>query len=321
MINKKFTDTKKNQERGYIPVCPDKRIAQVEIPCGVCVECMRQKANGWKTRLLEEVKTSKNGKFVTLTISNESYKELEKDIEIKRATADTNNLIATLAMRRFLERWRKKYKKSVKHWCITELGQTETERIHLHGIIFTDETEDIRKKWQYGYVFIGSWVNEVTVNYIIKYMMKMDEMHKWYKPKVLTSAGIGKEYLNGKGQGGNRWEGKNTKPVYTARNGQEMQLPAYYRNKLFTEEQREEMWLNYLDREEKWIRGVKVSVKNGDKRAYENLLKTEREYNEKLGYQNRDIHIKELYKKQIKNIERNYKIMMEQRIAKGSSGD
>ena len=39
--------------------------------------------------------------------------------------------IATLAVRRFLERWRKKYKKSVKHWFVTELGGKFTERIHL----------------------------------------------------------------------------------------------------------------------------------------------------------------------------------------------
>ena len=58
------------------------------------------------------------------------------------------NKIATLAVRRFLERWRKKYKKSVRHWLVTELGQKNTEHLHLHGIIWTDKGEEINKIWK-----------------------------------------------------------------------------------------------------------------------------------------------------------------------------
>ena len=54
----------------------------------------------------------KNGKFVTLTFSEESLVELGEDKNINTLNGyNLDNGIATLAVRRFLERWRKKYKK------------------------------------------------------------------------------------------------------------------------------------------------------------------------------------------------------------------
>ena len=76
---------------------------------------------------------------------------------------------------------------------ITELGHENTERIHLHGILFTKEdTQTIADIWKYGNIWIGDYCNAKTINYIIKYVTKVDEQHKGYEPKILTSAGIGK---------------------------------------------------------------------------------------------------------------------------------
>ena len=62
----------------------------------------------------------------------------------------------------------KKTKKSIRHWFITELGEN-TGRIHLHGIIWTELTEEqFEKEWGYGWIFFGHEVNERTVNYIVK---------------------------------------------------------------------------------------------------------------------------------------------------------
>ena len=46
------------------------------------------------------------------------------------------NAIAKKALRRCLERIRKQTGKSIKHWCVSELGE-KNDRIHLHGIIFS----------------------------------------------------------------------------------------------------------------------------------------------------------------------------------------
>ena len=84
---------------------------------------------------------------------------------------------------------------------MTELGHNGTENIHLHGIIWTKEdAKKIRKQWKNGFVWLGNqnsygqitnYVNSKTVNYIIKYITKIDEQHKAYQPKILCSKGIG----------------------------------------------------------------------------------------------------------------------------------
>ena len=68
-----------------------------------------------------------------------------------------DNAIAKLGVRRFLERWRKENKKSVRHWLTTELGGNGTENIHLHGIIWTDKTSEyISRIWKYGFTWLSN---------------------------------------------------------------------------------------------------------------------------------------------------------------------
>ena len=200
IINRKYTANKKNG--GNIPAIQDERIKYVPIGCGRCIECMKRKARDWQIRLLEEIRTSnKKAYFVTLTFSDESIAELAK-LHPSRNGYDLDNQILTMAVRRFLERYRKENKKSLRHWLISELGGNGTENIHAHGIIWTENPEDIEKHWKYGYVWLGkqkngtykNYVTEKTVNYIIKYVNKTDTLHKNYKPIVLTSPGIGNSY-------------------------------------------------------------------------------------------------------------------------------
>ena len=77
--------------------------------------------------------------------------------------------------------------KSLKHWCVTELGE-DRGRIHLHGIFFGNQAAELAiEKWRYGYVFIGSFVNEKTINYISKYMLKDDLNNREFTGKVFIS--------------------------------------------------------------------------------------------------------------------------------------
>ena len=134
--------------------------------------------------------------MVTLTFNEYSLNQLTNEVMGTGLYHKLEeNEVCKIALRRFLERWRKRYKVSVRHWLITELGHTSTERIHLHGIIFTDKPSMIEHIWSYGYVYLGDYVNEKTINYIIKYVTKIDKDHKGYKPKIFTSSGIGKSYL------------------------------------------------------------------------------------------------------------------------------
>lgn len=278
--NRKYLANKKN--KGIVPQAKDKRVLYVPVACGKCMECRKQKARQWQVRLSEEIRHNGSGKFVTLTFSNESLEELGSTIN-GLSGYELDNEIATKAVRRYFERWRKKYKKSCKHWLVTELGTTRTERIHLHGIMWTDEVEDIKKIWKYGNVWIGDYVSEKTINYIVKYISKGDKVHKEYKSKILTSAGIGKGYIN-------RFDGKShvynkgdTKEFYRTRTGVKLNLPIYYRNNLFTEEEREKLWIEKLDKQERWVDGKRIDISNGEEEYYK-VLEDARKKGRRLGY-------------------------------------
>ena len=141
-----------NKKNGGTPPIPnDPRVMYVPIGCQRCIECIRQRGNQWKVRLHEEIRNNNNAQFVTLTFSNEKFAELSEELSSEGYELD--NDIATLATRRFLERWRKKFKTSIKHWLTTELGHSGTENIHLHGIVWTKNKIEIEKTWGYGHVY------------------------------------------------------------------------------------------------------------------------------------------------------------------------
>lgn len=288
--NRKYLANKKN--RGVIPIMTDERVKYVPVGCGKCIECRKQKARNWQIRLLEEIKQNKCGKFITLTFSNESIQQLASDKYCESAQGyELDNAIATLAIRRFLERWRKKYKKSIKHWLVTELGHNGTENVHLHGIIWTKESYDtIHKIWQYGFIWPKpeskqkTWVNSQTVNYIIKYVTKIDNDHKYYKSIVLTSPGIGANYTNSIDFKKHTYNDTQTIDTYRTGTGHKIALPIYYRNKAFTEEEREKLWLQRLDKNERWICGQKIKADDHD--GYWKLINWHRDRNQRLGYGN-----------------------------------
>ena len=117
ILNKKYTGTKKN--KGVIPTLTDERVKYVPVGCGKCMECMKKKKREWQVRLLEEIKTDNTGQFVTLSFNEEELSKLEKEIKNDLSINKIEeNEIATLAIRRFLEKWRKETGKSVKHGTI-----------------------------------------------------------------------------------------------------------------------------------------------------------------------------------------------------------
>nr|WAE43517.1 MAG: replication initiator protein [Microviridae sp.] len=298
--NPKYKKNKKNG--GNPPICKDPRTLYVPVGCGRCIECKKAKQREWSVRLREEIKHTKGGKFITLTFTDESIAELSKEIKAEKGYA-FDNAIATIAVRRWLERYRKKHKTSVRHWLVTELGHNGTENIHLHGIVwFKNEEEFIKSDelWKYGMVLKGhekkqgkitkyeNYVNEETIGYITKYVSKMDYDHKEYNAIILTSAGIGRNYINRQDAKRNKYNEKNTKEYYTTETGHKVSLPIYYRNKIYTEEEREQLWRNKMDEETRYVLGAKVDISKGMD-DYENTLQCAREKNIRLGYQTNEI--------------------------------
>ena len=288
--NPKYRATKKNG--GIIPPISDIRVKEVPIGCGKCIECLKQKANNWKTRLHEEVKKGNKGYFVTLTFDPIELEKLMLECNKKELKLfedyDLDNRVSTLAVRRFLERWRKKFKKSVRHFFVNEIGGNNTEGLHLHGFIWTEhDPKCIREIWQYGWTypddFSKNTVENRTVNYVVKYILKVDTEHPNFRPKIFCSAGLGDNWADSHEAKKIARNKSLEYDCYRMPKGQKVSLPVYYRNKVYSEEDREKLWLERLDKNERYILGVKVKVDKGYEEYFEGLIGA-REMNKRLGY-------------------------------------
>ncbi|AXH74850.1 MAG: replication initiator protein [Microviridae sp.] len=316
--NKKYEPNKKNG--GRVPAVTHPGTMYVAYGCGECMECRKQKAREWQVRMQEDIKTNTNAKLVTLTFSNESISEIIRKVKnpkIKGYLLD--NWIATYAVRHFVERWRKKHKKSVRHWLITELGHQATldqpittEHIHMHGLIWTDEPyAEIREKWNYGYIWPRpevenrTYVNAKTINYNIKYVHKQDLEHPGYKPIILTSPGIGANYVDNYNVRRNRFNWDTTEEYYITDTGHKIAMPTYWRNKIYNDDEREWLWIKKLEKQERYVGGEKVDISRGYE-GYFRLLKWYRQRNQEMGYGDGKV---DWDKKEIEEYIRQMKIM------------
>lgn len=288
--NRKYRANKKNA--GVIPHLRDGRAYWVPVGCQVCIECKKQKAREWICRLSEDIKVHRNGKFVTLTFSTEGLRELyNSNCEFEKLKGyDLDNALCTKAMRYFLERWRKRYGKSLRHWFVTELGSGVTEHVHMHGIVWADDLSELDRIWKYGFVWKGNknewgivenYVNGKTINYMVKYMTKTDVLHPNYNSIVLCSSGIGGNYCNSRAAMQNEYCGDRTKEYYRLENGNKVGLPIYWRNKIYSDEEREKLWMSKLDKGVRYVCGIKVAA---DTKEYAKLVEYHRAKSARLGF-------------------------------------
>lgn len=294
ILNPKYKPSKKN---GYNPpVCTDERLRYVPIQCGRCIECRKKKKREWYIRLSEEIKNDNQCTFITLTFNDASLKKLAKALLNRSAQNDTEeNEVATKAVRMWLERIRAETKRSIKHWLITEKGE-DFARIHLHGIIWGNPW--VLEKWDYGYVAKGQWVNEQTINYITKYVTKVNPKCPNFIGKILCSKGLGRNYIDK--NKGKRYKGAETDETYRSRKGIQFALPEYYRRNIFSDEERENLWINAQERGYRYICGEKVSTE--DLEEWDNLTKYYQNRAKRLYGENEDDWEKDKQKKRLERM-------------------
>lgn len=177
----------------------------IVVPCGKCYECRKARSRQWAVRLMAEnaFGRHRNAVFVTFTI---------KEFYMSQAREDLAGMF-----RKFRDRWRKRFGSTPVWWFSTELGE-RTGRLHLHGVVWdipfflpnnvhhskVEMAKVFNKLWKYGHVWVD-YASDKTMNYIVKYMVKVDlkdpltkRKIKWdiltYKPKIFCSPGIGRAY-------------------------------------------------------------------------------------------------------------------------------
>ena len=101
-------------------------------------------------------------------------------------------------------------------------------------------------------------------------MTKIDEDHPEFVGKVLCSRGIGAGYIKRADASKHKYEKGKTIETYRLRNGTKINLPVYYRNKLFTEEERELLFIDKIEKGFIYVLGTKVH--RDDEEYYMQLL-------------------------------------------------
>lgn len=230
------------------------------IPCGKCCSCQKKRLQSYRLRLMYEFTESKSAVFITLSFNDSALEEYK----------DNYNK----AVCQFMDALRKRYGKELRHFFVMEYGKDNlyidrhgnqkcgTQRPHFHGLIFNMPSIDFylwESVWNRGngllrdsstpyngfyknprgLLFVES-VRDVQrcASYICKYLTKEYSKDR-VTPRVITSVGLGKQYLTK----GNVERHRKELDTTLTLNGLPFSLPSYYRNKIFSKEDKKALVL------------------------------------------------------------------------------
>ncbi|WGL31040.1 replication initiator protein [Dipodfec virus UOA04_Rod_663] len=246
----------------------------VTVKCGVCYECRKARGMEWRQRLEQEmmnpqVKDMRRA-FITLTVSDEvalkygvDYQTMSLEDRLSEETYRRENTM----MKDLVKKWRhavdkKGYKQ--RHFFITEHGEEDTLRIHIHGILFVegDVMEDVVERWRGGHTDIGEF-RDSTIGYLCKYIHKMPRIHKRYKSIVLASPGIGRNFVKRFKESHPQIEKEHdVNPTYRCKNGTLIAMCDYYKKKIYTDKQLAERRHKLWKEGTRWVRGLEYNLKD-----------------------------------------------------------
>lgn len=200
-------------------------------PCGRCPACYLRRAVQWSFRLVEEDKISTTAYFVTLTYDTQNV-------------PISPNGFLTLHkkdLQKFIKRLRHTTNEKIKYYAVGEYGG-KTSRPHYHLILFNATPDGIYKSWRMGHIHFGS-VTQASIGYTLKYISKNpkrktferdDRVKEW----SVMSKGIGKSYIT---ENSIKWHRNDleNRMLVVSLDGFKLSMPRYYRNKIYTEQEKE----------------------------------------------------------------------------------
>lgn len=218
---------------------------KITVGCGKCFLCKKSYQSKWRLRLNHEYMYGahdlKNSYFVTLTLNEDYY---------QKALYHSSQLI-----REFLEAYRYQVKKrtgkgkSVFHWIVSERGE-KRGRLHFHGILFDCVLPKyiIEQCWKYGFVSFKQLTLK-RCGYVTKYITKGNSPSACkesveHQPRVWCSAGIGKCYVELPTVRSLHVTPYGLVP-FIVKNNFVYGMPRYYKQKIFSDEERELLKLQY----------------------------------------------------------------------------
>lgn len=230
---------------------PDK---QVLFPCGKCLACRINRRREWTTRLLNEEVYSSSATFITLTYDND-HCPCDNGLRLSVSVKDIQD---------FLKRLRKKFPDCrVRYFINSEYGP-ETHRPHYHGIIFNlpdDIYKDSIRLYRNGSVsFHTPFLEKIWKNgnveaapagpercgYCSKYFIDRKSIDPDLTPNfslMSRNPGIGYQYSQDIAEKVQY----NQSTTMISHTGNYVALPLYYKRKIYSEEQRQELFRKYVE--------------------------------------------------------------------------
>lgn len=104
-------------------------------------------------RLNYELNNFKNANFIFLELDQENQDYIKMLLLVRSIQENLKN-ITSFALKRYFERYRKKYKKYPKH-CLIATYSHSAKSICIKGVIFTPNKQKLIDSWSYGYVKIN----------------------------------------------------------------------------------------------------------------------------------------------------------------------
>lgn len=215
-----------------------------QVSCYYCEACIMRRKAGWFLRLKNEEKRSKSVWFITVTYADEYLTfGLEGATLVK---ADLQKFTKRLRKSLYGSKSKGKY---FKYYAVGEYGTLE-KRPHYHMLLFLDKMEQkqlsdtIEKSWKLG----RSQVEPAglgSFQYVSGYIQKSEDHYDKAKYELLginrafalMSKGLGEEYIQKKQQ----WHRDDiTRGYAVIENGIKVPLPRYYRDRLYSKEERQE---------------------------------------------------------------------------------
>lgn len=236
----------------------------VLVPCGKCLACRINRRREWTARLLNEEVYSSSSNFITLT-----YDEAHLPFD-----ENGNMCVDKRDCQLFLKRLRKKYGKGIRYFLNSEYGP-ESGRPHYHAIIFNlpDDIyneahrivryENGRKTVSYwSEVFTEVWgngsaefapANKERCGYCAKYFVDRKQVDEILVPNfsLMSRGGRGSNNLGGIGSRyaediKEKVRSLQSHSMLSPNSGKYVALPRMYRNRIYSEEERQQQFAEYL---------------------------------------------------------------------------
>lgn len=209
----------------------------VPVPCGRCPECLKRRASMWSFRLKKEEERSISGHFVTLTYDND-HLPLSKNGFKTLVKKDLQKFFKRL---RHYHGHKSNEPYPIKYYACGEYG-SNFKRPHYHIILFNATEKHILDAWTFGHVDVGT-ISGASIGYTLKYVNKgkfrpLHQNDDRQPEFALMSKRMGANYLS---RNVVAFHKRNLDKAYiTLEDGIRIPIPRYYKDKMFTESEREQ---------------------------------------------------------------------------------